>query len=324
MKVFVTGGTGFIGKHLCQALHEKGHDIVALVRNPAKAVILPPNTEIINGDLNSLKDPNFVIPECDVVIHLAGALSGGNKAYTQTNFESVKDLISCLKRQSWPIKHFLFASSLAAGGPCTAKKTRVEEMSDRPMEAYGKAKLMAEGYLKQQDFPTTTFRPPMVLGPGDEATFPLYKMGRNGIGMRPAGKAQEVSFIDVDDLVDAIILMIEQPAQAGEHRLYYVSHFSIVTVDYLLTTIAKELEEVMVIIPIPKVFLKIVSLTTTLFSAIFRTTNRLDSRQYKQMTAGQFTCSSVKLQKELGWKPKYNLAETVQKAVAGYRAEGRL
>ncbi len=320
----MTGATGFIGRHLCKALHQHGHEIVALVRTPAKATNLPPGTEILRGDLNSFKDEKFTIPRCDAVVHLAAVLNARNDAeYVRTNFDSVKDLVACLERQKWRTPHLLFASSLAAGGP-TRREARVEEMEDSPIESYGKSKLQAEQFLKTLSIPTTSFRAPMVLGPGDSATFPLYEMGKKGLALRPMGKPQVISFIDVEDLVSAIECMITQPAKAGEHRVYYVSYYTKITTEILFKTLGKELGQIMLIFPVPKFLIKTYSLVMTGLAGILPIDNKLDARQYKQMTAGEFSCSSVKLQRELGWKPKYNLQETIGKAVAGYKAIGWL
>lgn len=324
MKVFVTGATGFIGKQVCRTLHQHGHEIVALVRTPAKAANLPPGTEVLRGDLNTLKDTKFVIPKCDAVIHLAATLNGKSDAeYTLINFEGVKNLVACLERQKWRTNHLLFASSLAAGGP-TFREARVEEMEDKPIESYGKSKLQAEQFLQTLDIPTTSFRPPMVIGPGDEGTFPLYEMGKKGLAFRPMGKPQVVSFVDVEDLAEAILCMLQKPAKAGEHRVYYVSHYNKVTTVQLFKTIGKEMGQIMLIFSIPKFMLKTASLVMTGLAGILPVDNKLDARQYKQITAGEFSCSSVKLQKEMGWKPKYNLQEAIAKAVAGYRAIGWL
>src|SRR5438046_8293324 len=112
MKVFVTGATGFIGQHVCRALAARGDALVAMVRRPDKASTLPAGTEMFVGDLSRFSAPDAVLPECDVVIHLAGVVAAKKSdEYDAINFVAVKSLVDCLSRQAWTPKRVLFASS---------------------------------------------------------------------------------------------------------------------------------------------------------------------------------------------------------------------
>ena len=72
MRILITGATGFIGHHLVGQLVARGDHVIALVRSPAKAAkTLPPGVETLAGDLSLFAEPSTVLPECDVVIHLA-------------------------------------------------------------------------------------------------------------------------------------------------------------------------------------------------------------------------------------------------------------
>src|SRR5207247_4931007 len=112
-----------------------------------------------------------------------------------------------LERQAWTPRRVLFASSLAAAGP-SPKDTPWSESDDlKPIDAYGSAKAKAEASLASARWPTTVFRPPIVFGPDDTATLTLYRSAKSGLGFRIAGKPQRLSFVDVRDLVSAILLM---------------------------------------------------------------------------------------------------------------------
>ncbi len=325
MKVFVTGATGFIGRHLCQQLHQQGHQVVALIRNPKKASVLPAGTELLKGDLSSFKDVNFTIPSCDVVIHLAAVIAGKNEAdYINTNFHSVVDVMECLQRQNWKPERFVFASSLAAGGPTTRDMPIHEGMPDKPIEPYGISKMKADEYLKTLDMPTISFRPTIVLGPEDSATFTLYQMASKGMGMRPSGRPQQVSTVFVEDLADAIILMAEMDMKGSKHKTYYVSSPELVTVEDLFKSMGKALGKKVNIIVVPRVILKTLSVAMTGIAKVIPFINQLDDKQYKQMTVESFACSGQLLQDELGWQPKHDLYASTQKSVEGYRKAGWL
>ena len=325
MKIFVTGATGFIGRHLCQKLDSLGHEVIAMVRTPKKASVLPKSAEVFKGDLASFSDPNLKLPECDIVIHLAAIIAGKDEAdYIQTNYESVKDFVECLDRQSWKPKHFLFASSLAAGGPTTRGNPIDETMEPKPVDHYGVAKWKAEQYLQTIQMPTTSFRPGIVLGPEDSATFTLYEMAKMGMGIKPIGEPQRISFIYVDDLIDGIIVMMNPEAKPGEHTAYYVSHPTYITNVDLFMAMGKAFGKTPMILPIPRFFLKSVYMVMTGLSSIFGFTNQIDEKQYKQIVAEEFTCSSEKLRTELNWNPEIDLEVATIISVEGYKKAGWL
>jgi hypothetical protein len=76
--------------------------------------------------------------------------------------------------------------------------------------------------------------------------------------------------------------------------------------------------------PIPKPLLYLAMLFATLGAAVFRFKNQLDKKQYAQMVAPAFVCSSALLRGDLGWTPRYGLAECLANAAGGYRAAGLL
>ncbi len=325
MKLFITGATGFIGRHLCRKLHEQGHDIVVLLRSPKKANLLPEGVEFLKGDLSSFKNKDFVIPACDVVIHLAAIIAGNKRAdYINNNYHSVVDVVECIQRQSWTPKKFLFASSLAAGGPSKIDKPITETMPDQPIDAYGESKMMADNYLKEWNIPTISFRPTIVIGPEDSATFTLYQMGQKGLAMRPAGTPQQLSMVYVEDLVDAIVLMVDMEMGDKLHDTFYVSAPGLFTVEDWFAEIGNAVGKNVTVLKIPRVFLKGLSVSMTALANIIPFTNQLDEKQYTQMTVESFACSGQKLMDELGWKPKHDLESGTKAAVDGYRKAGWL
>jgi nucleoside-diphosphate-sugar epimerase len=277
----------------------------------------------LQGDLSLFADPKTVLPECDVVIHLAAVIAADTlEQYEEINFGAVKNLLDCVQRQSWRPARLLFASSLAATGPC-ASGAEVSELDPlRPIDPYGDAKARAEDLVNAAPFPTTIFRPCVVLGPNDEQSLTLYRSARNGVGFRVAGQPQELSFIDVRDLVEAIVLMADD-RRAGSYT-YFASHPSKIDVRILWTELGRAVGRSVAVVPIPKAFLFAAMKLATMFAALFRFKNQLDAKQYAQMIAPAFVCSSAALRKDLGWAPRHTLADCLSHATAGYRASGTL
>jgi nucleoside-diphosphate-sugar epimerase len=321
LRVFVTGATGFIGLHLCRRLIERGDEVVALVRSPEKGRRLPEGTRTFKGDLSVFADPATVLPPCDVIVHLAGVVAAESlDEYDAVNHRSVKDLVVCLGRQSFVPKRLLLASSLAAAGPSRPGRPWTEADALQPIEPYGRAKAKAEAAVHAALFPTTAFRPPIVFGPGDEATLTVFKAGRSGVGMRIAGAPQELSFVDVRDLVEAIVLMADD-TRAGSF-VYFASHPDMMTVPEMWREVGSALDRRVAVVPVPRFVLYAAMLALTFLAKLFRFKNQLDEKQYDQMVAPAFVCSSERLRTDLGWSPRYPLPEALANAARGYRDAG--
>ncbi len=322
MRVLVTGATGFIGRHLCRRLLEQGDQVVALVR-PGSESAAPSGVEVFSGDLSLFADSRTVLPSCDVVIHLAGVVAAKKaREYQEVNYGAVTDLLACLRRQSWTPQRFLFASSLAAAGPSAPDRPWTEDDPPQPIDAYGAAKARAEEAVRQAPFPTTMFRPPIVLGPGDGASLTLFRAARSGLGVRVAGPLQKLSFVDVRDLVDAIARM------AADRRpgsfTYFTGHPRSIDIGELWRALAHAVRRRVVVVPIPRFVLYLVMQLSTVGARLLGRKNQLDLKQYRQMTAPAFVCSSDKLVRDLDWKPRYDLGECVDHAADGYRAAALL
>ena len=323
MRILVTGGTGFIGHHLCRRLVDRGDHVVALVRSPSKTGRLPAGVEALKGDLSLFADPEVELPPFDVVVHLAGIIAADRPAeYEAINFTSVRDLVDCLARQKWKPARLLFASSLAAAGPSALDVEWTEADVPRPIEPYGDAKARAEEVVRAAPFPTTAFRPPVVLGPGDEASLTLFRAAQAGLGFRVAGEPQRLSFVDVRDLVDAIALMADD-RRSGSY-CYFASHPDRIDVRMLWRELARAVGRKVLVLPIPRPLLYLAMLASTFGAALFRYKNQLDAKQYAQMAAPAFLCSSARLREELGWAPRHGLADCLENAAEGYRAAGAL
>jgi nucleoside-diphosphate-sugar epimerase len=323
LRIFVTGATGFIGHHLCGRLTERGDEVVALVRSPKKAATLPRGVTTMEGDLSLFADPRTVLPPCDVIVHLAGVIAAEKlEDYDAFNHLAVKDLVECLLRQSFTPKRLVFASSLAAAGPSPPGHPWTEADSLKPIEAYGRAKAKAEVVIRAAPFPTTSVRPPIVFGPGDEATLTFFKAGRSGVGMRIAGTPQELSFVDVRDLVDAIVLMIDDRRPGA--FVYYASHPDRMTVNDMWQKVGGALGKSVKVVPVPRFLVYVAMLVLTFFSKLFGFKNQLDEKQYDQMVAPAFLCTSEALHAAHSWTPRVSLVDSLSKAWTAYRADGWL
>jgi len=323
MRVLVTGATGFIGSHLCAALVARGDEVTALVRTPSKAETLPRGVKILKGDLKIFAEPDRVLDEVDVVVHLAGVVAAPTEdLYEAINFTAVQDLVECLERQEWKPKRLVFASSLAAAGPSPSDRPWTEADPLKPIEPYGLAKARAETVVARTTFPATSFRPCVVLGPDDPATLTLFKSARKGVGLRVGKTAQRLSFVDVRDVVSGIVAMCLDDRSG--HFTYYISHPTAIDVNELWAGLSRAVDNKVRVIPMPSALLRAFVPVATWGSTLLGVTNQLDMKQFKQMTAEAFVCSSAALSADLGWTAMHGLDDALSHASEGYRRSGSL
>ncbi|MGB9521254.1 MAG: SDR family oxidoreductase [Anaerolineales bacterium] len=157
MKIFVTGGTGFIGKTLVRHLVESGHEVRLLIR-PSKNSPNVPRGVPVEIAVSSISDPRGLrsaMLGVDVVFHLAGAERHG--AYADLMNVDIKgtQLVSTLAKEL-KIKRVFFLSHLGA-----------ERYSAFPIS---KAKALGEEALRASGVDYTIFRSGIIFGEGDHFT----------------------------------------------------------------------------------------------------------------------------------------------------------
>jgi nucleoside-diphosphate-sugar epimerase len=228
--------------------------------------------------------------------------------------------VQCIARQNWRPRRLLFASSLAAAGPTAPGVRKTESDPCDPVDDYGRAKLAAEHVLRDAPFPTTSFRPSIVFGPKDAATLTFFRMAARGWGFRVGGLPQGFSFIDIDDLLDGVLEMAGDTT--ADHLTYFVTSDHDTDSQQLWEALSTVTGKRVRVLVVPRAALRGATVASTALSRVFGFKNQLDRKQYDQLTAPSFLCSSQALQRAYGWKPRLDLHQTLEKALAGYRADG--
>ena len=186
--IAVTGGTGFVGRHVIKALLESGHKVRALARTPTKlAGLSHDNLDVMKGSLGS--NDVALIEGADVVLHMAGLL----KARTLAEIMAVnRDATGAIAKAASKacVKRFVLLSSQAAGQP---------QLSD-----YAASKQAGEVAVKgAYSGNLAIIRAPAVFGPGDEATKPFFDFiakGRLPVAGGPNWRKRKMAMIFATDL----------------------------------------------------------------------------------------------------------------------------
>ncbi|MCI0454007.1 MAG: SDR family oxidoreductase [Candidatus Dadabacteria bacterium] len=218
MKVFVTGGTGFIGGHLIKRLLRDGACIKALVRDSSKAEELRKlGVEIIIGDVTDKTSITGMMKGCDTFYHLGNVSRwwlSDKTLYYKINVEGTKNVMMEALKEG--IKKVVYTSSLSGIRQPKGEIATEETEHKRDFEShYGRSKFLAEREVlrmyRESGLPVVILNPGVVIGPGDLKTF-----GRTIIELLN-GKLEAIIFEDsiiplvyIDDTVEGHIIAGEK------------------------------------------------------------------------------------------------------------------
>lgn len=200
-RIFVTGGSGFIGRTLLPALVADGHQVVALDRSAS--LTAEPGIEVVHGDL--LRPESWVdsLKGCDLVVHLAAATGAASaRTHVTTTIEGTRTLLrACADTGT---TRLLFVSSIAAGFPVTRGY------------AYAEAKQQAEALIAGSGLQFAIVRPTMVFGTGAPVLRSLSALAAAPVILQPGTGVARVQPVAVDDVVRAIRTVVKLGWFAGE------------------------------------------------------------------------------------------------------------
>lgn len=199
--VFVTGGTGYVGRPLIDALHERGSAVHALVRRGSE-FRLPAHARPVLGDALDAGSFASAIPAGATVVHLVGTPHPNPAKAAQ--FRSI-DLAS------------IRATTIAARQAAARHLVYVSVAHPAPvMRAYIEARMEGERLVKASGLPATILRPWYVLGPGHRwpsVLMPLY-LALRWFPVTRAG-AQRLGLVTRRAMVTALVHAVETPPATG-------------------------------------------------------------------------------------------------------------
>lgn len=323
----VTGASGFVGGHLAEALARQNVKVKLLVRSTSKLPFKPTvNMEIFYGDVTDLESLRRAMKGVEVVYHLAGVLRGSNfLSYCNVNAEGTRKV--CQAAAENRVKRLVYVSSLSAAGPSPEAGPIDETVFPQPVSFYGQTKLMGEDIALsyQNRYPVTVLRPGAVYGPRETDIFEYFKMVASRLVVIGGADTQKISFVYVDDLVDAILLAAH--SKKAEGKTYFVSDGQSYHWGDITAYIGKALNKSYVTIKIPLGLVKIVASVGD-FIAYLTGKSILppivSSDKMKEAQVPGWACKNTKLRQELGFKPKFDIEVGIQKTVEAYRAAGWL
>ncbi len=324
-KLLVTGASGFIGSFIVEEALRKGFEVWAAVRkSSSKAFLTDSRIHFIELDLSSEKRLTEQLKECsfDYVVHAAGVTKSLHKEdFYRINTEGTKNLVCALQSLKMPLKRFVYISSLSIMGAIREEQP-YREIRERdkaqPNTAYGKSKLEAEQWLDtQQGLPYIILRPTGVYGPRERDYFMMAKSIQAHTDFAVGFKQQDITFVYVTDVVQAVFLALEK-GETG--RRYFLSDGEVYQSSTFSDLIRKELGNPWWIrITAPLWLLRIITFCGECIGHLTGKVTALNNDKYNIMKQRNWRCDIMPAQQELGYEPQVKLEEGVHRSIAWYK-----
>lgn len=315
MKALVTGGTGFIGSHLVEALISRGYQVYCIVRNQKRLRFLSGlEINLIQADLTDRKTLERIDWDFDLVFNLSGITKASHpEEFFLSNYVGTKNLVEVVIERSKELRRFVHVSSLAAVGPCRDSKPVDEFTEPAPVSEYGKSKLMGERvvYHLRDKIPITIIRPPAVYGPRDSDFLTFFKMVNSGFVFYFTEGIY--SLIYVDDLVRGIIDAALSESTLGE--ILFLADSKPYTDSEIVSAIGNALSRRPRRVKIPKS-------VGEFFVKVFQKFDKksiINSDKLKELIEPCWVCSTEKAERLLGFHSKTKLEEGMEWTAKWYR-----
>jgi nucleoside-diphosphate-sugar epimerase len=314
--VLVTGGSGFIGSHLVDALCGQGETVRCLLRRKTGAQ----NYETVYGDLVSGAGLYDALHGVETVIHLAGVTKAFSAAeFYAGNGQASGNLARAVAKRNIRLVH---VSSLAAIGPSRDGNPIAEDAEPLPLTHYGKSKLQAERVVLALVPDAVIARPPLVYGPRDTDVFQFFRSVAKGLVVRLAGEERFFSAIYVKDLVEGLLAAVRTPLAKG--RAYFLANAKPASWSQLTNVAASVMKRRPRVLPVPAAIAYAAGYCAECWSRLTGKPGIVSREKVKEALCSHWTCQTQRATQELGFEARTPLETGIAETLAWYKEAGWL
>lgn len=312
-RILVTGASGFIGGHVCEALVARGAKVRAMVRRTSDVSQLEgTGVELAYADMSDVAGMERACRDIDVVVHTAAAVGsfGEWEHFYETGVLGTQRLVDAAAKCG--ATRFVHISSIAVYG-FHQHKGRVNE--DFPFDPkpqgwnhYVREKIMSEELLWKAHaagrIQATSIRPVIVIGARDRNALPrLVELLNLPVTALPGGPELHFPVVCIEDCVDAIVRSVFNDASIG--RAYNVSGDERIKLGDFFGLLAKHVKR-----PPPKLYLPTAIVTPAvgalegIWKLLRRPGEPITTRIAIVLAGYDYDIDCTRTQRELGWSAK--------------------
>ena len=320
MNILVTGATGFIGKHLVRRLSEEGYNVKCLIRATSDISELEGLKGVDFVRKNLIGDLENVCRNITVVIHLAaqlGAWDADKEMYVAANVKATENILKdSIKNNT---EQFIFCSTPGVQG--LGKRAAKEEYKYNPGGLYEQTKVFAEKSVVQicrnSAIKYTIIRPDFVYGDGDIRRVGLYRSIKSGKFILTSNGKSFIHPTYIEDVIDGLLITITN--ERAYNEIFNIAAEQDLHVEEYLETIARKLGVKLKRFYIPYTLSMV--LAFTMEQLINKTFGKesIVTRSKIRFLSLDHSSDITKAKKVLGYKPKYNIDEGLEKTIKWFQ-----
>lgn len=216
--IFVTGGTGFLGRHLVPALCRAGHEVRVLTRHPEANAWLNrySKVKVVHGDLLDKDSVRQGIDGCRYVVHAGGMFRfwGNARDFLETNARGTEHVLAASLEAG--VERLVHISTAAVIGDPDPNQILDESYPPRPADPYQQSKLEGEQavlrYYHEQHLPVIILRPGAYYGPLGTYAFNrlFFKDPMRGIIMQVNGGRYIIFPAYIADVAQSVLKSLDK------------------------------------------------------------------------------------------------------------------
>ena len=227
MNIFLTGGTGFIGRHTAELLSKTNHKVKLLIRNSSKRHNINfPNIIFVEGDLSDKNSLIKGMKDCEAVINIAGHYTfweANPKIYTDVNINGTRNVLESSLETG--VKKVIHISTAGVFGkpneqPFDEKSIPSEIKFSEYFRTKSEGDKIAWEFYEKRNLPLVVLYPVCVIGAGDTKASGRYLKDLINKKLPATIFNDEIfSFVYVKDVAQAIVSALEKENNIGEKYL---------------------------------------------------------------------------------------------------------
>jgi nucleoside-diphosphate-sugar epimerase len=329
MKIFITGGSGFLGGFLIEKLIKDGHKVKTLIRKTSNIEYIKNlEVELFYGSITDIDSLKEATKDIDIVIHLASLIHPVNipdQYYYDCNVKGTENVFNAAyENNKEKLKQFIHCSSVTVYGkiedeniPISENTPLVDQTTIYGVTKY-KGELAVKSLAKEFNIPLTIVRPSRIYGERDTSFIPLVRLMKKRLFFNIGSGKTFMQPVHVLDCVQGILNAINNENSFG--KVYNLAGPSEINKKEFLKIISKNLGKELPKFNLPIFVVKTMAITN---EVIFKPLNKNPFISRKKLAfflrSNKYDISAAK--RDLNYNPKVDVQEGIKRMIDWYKKE---